>query len=61
MVIEDKGTGLISKEYYAYKMYKPGYLCTLLQEGIVVKSKSDPKKEEKLDHNEMSKHVPATA
>ena len=56
MVIEDKGTGLISKEYYAYKMYKPGYLCTLLQEG-----KSDPKKEEKLDHNEMSKHVPATA
>ena len=34
MVIEDKGTGLISKEYYAYKMYKPGYLCTLLYEGI---------------------------
>ena len=28
---------------------------------VVVKSKSDPKKEEKLDHNEMSKHVPATA
>ena len=34
MVIEDKGTGLISKEYYAYKMYKPGYLCTLLYKGI---------------------------
>ena len=33
--------------------------CAKVQ--VVVKSKSDPKKEEKLDHNEMSKHVPATA
>ena len=43
-------------------MYKPGYLCTLLYEGIGSSKKQIwPEKEEKLDHNEMSKHVPATA
>ena len=36
MVIEDIGTDLwyLKNITYAYKMYKPGYLCTLLYEGI---------------------------